>query len=344
MYSTNISRVAMLLAFGLTVTACGPDKPANTEGTPPEPSATATQTAAPPPSATAAAPSSPDTAKGMKALQSGDLAGAKAAFEAALQSNPKDADATFYLGVTLDKGGDKAGAEKNYAAALQLRPDFPEAAQNLAAIDIEAKKWDAAIMLLRPLAQKRANDPAVHENLALALAGKGDQAGATKEFEAAQHASPNDAMLLYTYGHQLAVWRDPGAVAKLTAARDAATDADLLASIGHDLLLLRAVPQCIATFDKAIKVKDSAPSRTERGLCKMASKDEAGAAADLQAAIKADPSYALAHYWLGAHYGQSKKWKDAIKEFEAYLKIAPDGPKARAAKAAIARAKKKGKK
>jgi Flp pilus assembly protein TadD len=348
MKTRKLSSFALLFALAapLPIVACGPDKPANTDGVGPTGSASgpATTTSAAP-SATVAPASSPDVARGIKLLEDGDFKGARAAFEAAVQKNPKDADAQYYLAVTLEKGGDKAGAEKGYREALKLKPDMDEAAINLAALLVEGEKWDDAIALLRPAVARHGTDAGLHTNLALALAGKGDVAGATTEFEAAVKLTPNDAMLLFTYGHALAVLKQgDAAVAKLKLARDAAgNQADLLAGIGHELLLLRAVPDCIATFDKAIALKDGAPSRTERALCKIAAKDDAGAIADLQAATKAEPNYALAHYWLGTRLGAAKKWADAIKEFEAYLKLEPTGPKAEAAKQGIATAKKGGK-
>jgi len=325
-----------------TLAACGPDKPANTggggDGDASAPVATATPTA----TATAAPASSEDTAKGMKLLQASDLPGARAAFEAALKKNPKDADATFYLAETLERSGDKAGAEKAYKDALKLKPDLDEATTNLAAMYVDAERWDDAIALLRPATIRKPGDAGLHTNLALALAGKGDTAGATQEFDAAVKVAPNDAMLLFTYGHWLGANKQTeAAIVKLKAARAAAGEqTDLLAAIGHELLLLRSVADCIQTFDKVIATKDSAGARTERALCKLVAKDEAGAVADLEAATKKEPGYALAHYWLGMRYGAAKKWPDSIRELEAYLKLEPQGPKAKSAQDAIAAGKK----
>ena len=50
--------------------------------------------------------------KGIAALKSGDLPGAKAAFDAAIAKNPKQADAYHYRGVVEDQTGQKADAEK----------------------------------------------------------------------------------------------------------------------------------------------------------------------------------------------------------------------------------------
>jgi len=61
-------------------------------------------------------------------------------------------------------------------------------------------------------------------------------------------------------------------------------DVGVLAAVGHEALLLRAVGLCVAAFDKAIAGKDLAELRTERGLCKLGSKDPDGAMADFAAA------------------------------------------------------------
>jgi Flp pilus assembly protein TadD len=333
-------RTAML---ALVLVACGgPDKPVAGGTAPTTTVSSATPSASadmshvtPPPSS-----SSANTAKGINALQAGDAQGAKAYFEAALKTNPKDAEALHYLGVADEKLGDKPGAEKAYKDALKVRPDLAEAAGNLAALYIDAQKWDDAIALLKPAVQKQPERTELHENLALALAGKGDQPGATAEFESALKQAPNDGMLLYTYGHQLGVWQQTEpALAKLRLARGAASDGDLLVAIGHEFYLLKAVGDCVPTFDKALTVKDAASPRTERGLCKLAGKDLAGAQADFQAAVTKEPNYALAHYWLGFALLNAKKTADGIKELETYLKLDPNGPKAKQAQDALTKAK-----
>ena len=280
-------RIALLSVAFLMVAACGPDKPASDESNAsPPPSATATSE----PSAGGA--TSGEVSRGVEALKNGDYATAKSAFDAAIAKNPRDADAHHYLAVTLEKTNDKAGAEREYKAALAIRPDLAEAAANLGALYVDGQKWDEAIAVLEPEAKKRGDSAPVQFNLALAYAGKGDRAGATRAFDAAMKITPNDAMLLYTYGHTLAGWHEgEQAVAKLRAAASAASgQGDLLGSVGHELLVLRAVPDCIATFDKAIAVKNAAQFRTERALCKLANKDDAGATSDLEAALKDDSS------------------------------------------------------
>jgi Tfp pilus assembly protein PilF len=147
---------------------------------------------------------SDETARGMKALQIGDLTTAKAALEAAVKKNPRDAEAHFYLGTTLDKGGDKPGAEKEYKEALAIKPDLDTAMENLAALYVDMQKWDDAIKLTKQVLAKRPDVASLRLNIALAYVGKNDEKTARKWFEEAAKIAPNDPMVLMTYGHQLA--------------------------------------------------------------------------------------------------------------------------------------------
>ncbi len=292
---------------------------------------------APPPSSL-----SEDVVKGTKALEGGDAAGAKAFAMAALKTNAKDGDALALLGMAQEALGDKSAAEKAYKDALRAKPDHEVAAVNLGALLLDAQRWDDAEKVCRAgldKANKHGDNALLHLNLAVALSGKKDQAGSAKEFDEAVRLSPKQAMPLVTYADRLAEWgRADDATVKLKAARDlAGGDVPLLATIGHAFLLLRGVGECIKTFDTAIGLKDAAELRTERGLCKLASKDRAGATADFQAAVGKEPSYALGHYWLGAMKLQSGAPKEAKPELEAYLKLAPNGPKAAAAKDLLAK-------
>ena len=350
----KMNQAKILGLLSLVIVACGGSSPPPTAAqntTPPSlpPSmvggASSAASASTPPET--AAPSSEELAKGIKAFNAGDMAAAKTDFEAAIKKNPKDADANFYLGLVADKGGDKAGAEKLYKEALSLKPDHEDAAQNLGALYIDGGRFDEALLATRPALAKHPKNAGLHTNIAVALASKGD-VGAVREFEEATKIAPSDAMLEFTYGHWLGVMKRPDeAAAKLRAARPlAGDDVALVAAIGHEMLLIRDVSDCVPTFDKAITLKDTAEFRTERALCKLGGKDEDGAFADLQAAVKKDPNYALAHYWLATRLAAKNEWKKVVTEFDTYLKLAPSGPLAAQAKERlkVARDKAAGKK
>jgi Tfp pilus assembly protein PilF len=318
--------------------ACGggelatPSAPAN----PPAEALNEPAPSGPPTSDLGAAPGasgvSDDVAKGMRALESNDTTAAKAYFEHALRTNPKDADALYYQGVVAEKTGDKDTAEKSYKAALKVKPDLEQAAVNLSAFYVDAQRYDEALAVAQAGITKHADNGSLHLNAAVAYAGKGDQTSATKEFEAALHVSPGEPMFHLTYGHWLGSWKqlDP-ALSQLRAARplakkggDAAVG--VLASIGHEMHILHAWSDCVPTYDEAIAIKDAAELRTERAACKIGAKDSAGALADLQSAVANDASYAPAHYYLAGELARAGQLKDAVVQLQTFLKLEPNGP------------------
>lgn len=334
------------LALGITACilgcaalgACGgPAQPADK----PDPSLAAsrpTTTSPPTPGGTdgpVAASSSDDVTKGTAAIKAGDWTGARAAFEAAIKKNPKQADAHYYLGLVMDKVGDKAAAEKGYKTSLELQPDLQEAAENLTAIYVEGQKYDEAIAVAKKALAKNAKNAGMQLNLAFALSGKGDIDGASKAFEDALKLAPNDANFYLAYAQHLgaAKKRDEALAQLKQAQRVAGDDPALQGTIGYELKTLHALPECIAAFDKAIALKDNADFRTNRAQCKYVAKDKSGAMADLQAAIAKEPGFAPAHYWLGSWLHEDGKFAEAAAEYDAYLKAAPKGPMAKAAEA-----------
>jgi len=330
----------------LTLAACGgPAQPADRPDPSLAPSGTTATATATPGGADGpvAASSSEDVTKGTAAIKAGDWTGARAAFEAAIKKNPKQADAHYYLGLVMDKVGDKPAAEKSYKTALDLQPDLQEAAENLTAIYVEGQKFDEAIVIAKRALAKNPKNSGMQLNLAFALSGKGDVEGASKAFDDAVKLAPNDPQFYLAYAQHLgAAKKTDDAIAKLKQAqRVAGEDPALLGTIGYEFKTLRAVPDCIAAFDKAIAVKDNADFRTNRAQCKYVAKDKPGAMADLQAAVTKDPAFAPAHYWLGSWLHEDGKFAEAAAEYDAYLKAAPKGPLAKAAEAKSKLAKEK---
>ncbi len=329
----------------LPLVACGPDKPANPshgEGNLP-PTTSATASATTPTKPQAAAPSNADVKKGMAALESGDLPGARAAFESAVAKNKEDPQAHYYLGVTLNQLKDDKGAERELKEALRIMPDLDEASANLSALYLDQQKWADAAATCRT-ALVKSKRPELHANLAMALAGTNDTAGAKKEFEEASKG--NDAMILFTYATYLEKWKEVDAAAeKLRAASKAAPDdAATLASIGFEQKNVGAFGDCVGTLDRAIAKKDNAEIRTYRALCKLGNKDKDGARADLESAVKLDASVPPPHFYLAGRLAEGGKLPEAIAEFETYIKLAPQGPLAAEAKKRIDVLKKKNKK
>ncbi|MDF2696935.1 MAG: hypothetical protein K0S65_5318 [Labilithrix sp.] len=340
------------LGMMVAIAACGGGNEGKPPETPAQPAAATTATTPPADDSAAggkkidgaAAPSnSDDVKKGIAALKAGDVNGAKAAFEVAVQKNPKQADAYHYLALVNDQTGNKAEAEKNYRKALELSPDLEESATNLAAILIENGKYDDAAALMKKAIAKNPKSAALQVNLGMALSGKNDVDGANKAFEEAIKLEPNNGIHVVTYASHLARnGKKDEAITRLKQAeKTSGTDAGVLASVALEYKGLKDFKTCIAVLDKAVHLKDVAELRIYRGTCKLGLKDLPGATTEFKDAVAKEPNNALAHYSLGNALADGGKLTDAITEWEAYLKLAPDGPQAKAAEKKIGIAKAK---
>jgi tetratricopeptide (TPR) repeat protein len=292
---------------------------------------------------TASAPP-PEFLAGIKAFDGGKYADARGSFEAAVKKNPKNYEALYNLGMTCEKLDDKAGAEQAYKASLAAKPDFETAAAALSALYLDVGRSEDAVAVARAGLSKHPGSGSLHENLAVALAVRGDQTEALKEFEQAIQTTPNEPMVHLTLAHWLNAWHEKGAAPHLEAARSLAKDDyPMLASIGHEYRMAGDFTECVRTFDRAVATKDGGEVRTERALCRLGLKDETGTLDDLQAAVAKEPSYAPAHYYLAGRLALAKKFKEAAAEYSKYLSLAPDGSLAKPAserlKAALEAAK-----
>lgn len=291
----------------------------------------------------APASASSEVAAGMKLLEAGNLTGAREQFEGALQKNPKDADAQYYVGVTYEKAGEKPKAEAAYKAALALKPGHEAAAVNLSAGYIDAGKFGDAIQVCQAALAALKKSGQVSLNLGLAYASAGQTADAATALEDASTQLPKDPMVALSHGMWLGKWKKTDAAkARLIAARElAGGDLGVLASAGFELKNIGAFSDCIVALDRAIEKKDAAELRTYRALCKMGQSDKAGALSDLEVAVKNEPKYAPAHFYLAGQVLQNKKKVEAIAHYEQYLALEPQGPLAASAQERIKILKKK---
>jgi len=335
---TPTMRRAILL---LSVTAACGGSSAPPPAPPKEPTTTAEER-----KPEASTTSADDVKKGVVALKAGDLNGAKAAFEVALQKNPKQADAHHYLAVVHEQLGQKAEAEKNYRKAIELDGALEESATNLAALLVESGRYDEAAVLVKKQIAKSPKAAGLHVNLGMALAGKNDVDGASKAFEEAIRLDPQSGIYLVTYASHLARnGKKDEAVTKLKQAEKiAASDPGVLASIGLAYKDLKDFKTCIAVLDKAVGLKDVAELRIYRGTCKLGQRDLPGATTEFRDAVAKEPNSVVAHYSLGNALADSGKLGEAVTEWETTIKLAPDSPQAKGAEKKIKIAKEKMKK
>lgn len=295
----------------------------------------------------ASAPAGPELRRATDLLEAGDAAGAKRELDTLVAKDPKSAPAHYYLGVATEKIGQRGDAAAHYGRALAIDPKLEEAAVNLSALHLDAQKYDEALRVVRAALAHHGKSSSLRLNEGLALAATGRSAEAIAAMEQAAQLAPGSAMVLLTLGQALGqAKRRDEAIARLEAAgRAAGDDRGMLASAAFELKGLGAFAPCTALLDKAIGLKDAAELRTYRALCRLGASDKGGARADLEAAIKAEPDYAPAHFYLGGRLAEAGEWGAAESAYRQYLKLEPSGPLAKAAdeRAKLAAANAKGK-
>jgi Flp pilus assembly protein TadD len=275
-----------------------------------------------------------ELARGTAYVKNEKYADAKEHFDKAIAIKPS-AVAWTYLGIADEKTGDRAGAEEAYKNALRLDPAFAEAAQNLGALYLDdPPRPDDAIAVLKPAIAKSADSARLLQNLGYAYGLKGDLDAAGKAYEAAL-AKGEDAQIRFAYGTLLVESKQPDrAAVELKKALDGAKDDPaMLASVGRLLGGVKAYGDCVRAFDRAIKLKaGEAELYVRRGTCKHELQDEDGAQKDFEAAVKADPKFAPAHYYLGRSLLGQKKRQTGIGELEKASQLGGDGPIGKAAR------------
>jgi tetratricopeptide (TPR) repeat protein len=327
-----------LLVSSLGAVACGGGStpPANE----PDPSLEPTPSASQRPDPNAVQPaSSSKVSEGMDAIQKQDFEAAKTALTQARKESPNDPQAAYYLGVALHSLGDTAGARKEYSDALKLDPKLTEASVNLSQLELEAKELPQALATVDAGLKSAPKQPDLLLNRALILEASGKPEEALKAYGEAAAARPDDAELHLAYADLLRqAGKSEEAVKELKKVQT--DDPTLLAATARQFGLNKAFSECVASLDKAIKAKSTPDLLVRRGVCRHEMKDDAGAAADYEAALKADPNFAPAHYYLGMHLRATDK-KRAMAELEKAAALAKNEGVGPAAKRELEELKKK---
>jgi len=263
-------------------------------------------------------------------LQANDAAGAKALFERALRENPRDARAALDLGIANELLEDLEGAEAAYRKALEIDPEFAEAQNNLGVLLRDRGVLEEAIELLEQAAKANPNSAAAHQNLALALEDQNQLERAATEYERALGLAPDDAMTRANYGLLLLRQGQKEAAAReLSKALDGAKERAALLAIGNGLRRAGDPPGALRAMERAVGLGDATPALlSELALAQRAAGQDKAALATLEQALAKDPKYALAHYLMGNMLASDKKFGEAKKHFETYLKLAPSGEQA----------------
>jgi Tfp pilus assembly protein PilF len=283
----------------------------------------------------------PEASAGVRAgeakLQANDPAAAKAAFEQALAENPGDARAALDLGIAEEMLGALPAAEAAYRKALSIDSGFAEAQNNLGVLLRDRGELEEAVQLLSSAAKANPDSAVAHQNLALALEDSKQLEQAGDEYVRALELAPDDAMTRANYGLLLLkLEKKEDAARELSKAMSGAKERAALLAIGNGLRRAGDAKGAVQAMERAVAAGEPTPALlSELALAQRAAGMDVQAIASLDRALGLDGRYALAYYLKGNMLAADKKFAEAKKQFEQYLKIAPSGDQAANARARL---------
>jgi tetratricopeptide (TPR) repeat protein len=227
-------------------------------------------------------------AQGKEAESHGEFPQALGDYQAALQSDPGNADVNLRIGLLRGKNGDFAGAADAFRRALQTDPESPEAHYNLGLTIVadsrNSPEWSRALVEFRAALALRPEYPEAINMVGVGLLESGEPAMAISELRSALLLNPNSAEFHFNLGRALGDSGD---------ASEAYTE-----------------------YLAALERRHSYPE-AENALGSLSfARKEYGAAVDrFKTALAGDPDLEAAHYGLAQALRAEGKTADAQIEF-----------------------------
>jgi Flp pilus assembly protein TadD len=209
------------------------------------------------------------------------------------------------LDFTLTKGGSTEGMSKEDAAKVAAKNEAIRAAFKEGATLSNAGKHDEAIAKFNEVLKDVPKCAECYIGIGASNAAKKDYAAAEAAYKRAIELDPN---MVDAYNGLATVYNDQK---KFTEAQAMSAEGMKRATAGGG--------------------SGSADALYNAGVIAWNANDFPKAQEQFAAAVAANPNHAESHFMLGRVYLNLGKLPEAAKEFEAYTKIAPNGPNAKEA-------------
>ncbi len=136
-----------------------------------------------------------------QALQRGDIAAALSAAQAFAISDAQNPQAHHWLGICLQRSGDVAGARAAIDQAINLAPDRADFQISRAALALGQKDYEAAEKGMKDAVNLDPNQLQAYVTLAHMALARGENEEAVKQLKLAQRVDAEDPQVLLLEGH-----------------------------------------------------------------------------------------------------------------------------------------------
>jgi protein O-mannosyl-transferase len=237
-----------------------------------------------------------------------------------------------YMGTTFAESGKFEPALAELHEALRIRPHYFDATYDLGVLLDRRGESDAAVAYLREADRLRPKDPMVHLSLGGALVHQGHVDEAIALYRQALHVRPNFADLHFNLGVALLRERKvDDAIDELTRAVELRPwYAEAYDILGGALVVKGRLKEAVVQYQKAVKLAPDDPAaRIDLGLTLARLGYSADAIIHLREATRRDRQNPEAHRVLGAILASVGRATEAAAEFAEVLRLRPDDSEAR---------------
>ncbi len=245
---------------------------------------------------------------GMQAFRDGDFETALGYFTDLAKLSPENVIAYLYSGLCLIRLGDPVEAEYNLRKAVELQPSNQLAAEELIALLIQSGNLEEAAEMQSQLARQNRRDVHPVLDLARIYREKGDMDLAIEQNRMAVEMAPTNER----------AWLELGDTLNQAKRMDEAAD----------------------VFAQIVRMNGaSAEAQTGLGTAMLLSNRYSDAVGPLEQAVRLDSGSAVARLHLAMTYEKLDRVEDSLREYDAYVLLAGDDPKAQKIKALVEQAR-----
>jgi len=270
--------------------------------------------------------------RGVIALEEGDVDGAIATFEQALQTGEAGTMARLNLARAWLTKGDLDKTWSYAGEALRDEPNNKQALLLLGGVAVKRQSWDEAERLYRRALSIDPTFTPARSKLGELLRKRGRDDEALAEFQRVIDIAPLSPIEYNNIGN---IHRERGRIDKaMEAYREALRcDAQYIGAYNNLGLCLQEqgkLDEAKALYDKALAIRPENPIlRNSMGTLLSLQEDRDGAIAEFQRAVKADPKWPVAQGNLATLLFEAGKTAEALPAFARWVEVEPESVEAR---------------
>lgn len=244
------------------------------------------------------------------------------AFQAA---NKSSAQAQFNEGARLQQTGDLQGARRAYQKALELEPDRIDALSNLGLLEFRLNNYSNAIALLERAMEIRPELVHVRQFLGLAYFQAGRFTDAHREVLQVVERNPADARSRHLLGLCLLKLNrlEEGIEALETALRGDPANLQAAYTLASAYVTAEDISKAEALLKGPLQSSRGAEVHLIRGAIHTARREYPLAIDELKQALRLNPKLPTAHERLGRAYLSVAEYQKAAEEFRAEIEGNP---------------------